>query len=44
MLGVIFAAATDQEETGYVLTAKEVTPDAEAGSRALSAVDTQDCD
>ncbi|GLW08955.1 acid resistance periplasmic serine protease MarP [Microtetraspora sp. NBRC 13810] len=44
VFGVIFAAATDQPDTGYVLTAKEVTPDAEAGARAVSRVDTQDCD
>ncbi|GAA5076415.1 S1-C subfamily serine protease [Thermocatellispora tengchongensis] len=44
VFGVIFAAATDQAETGYVLTAKEVTPDAEAGATATERVDTQDCD
>ncbi|MEV5412483.1 MarP family serine protease [Thermopolyspora sp. NPDC052614] len=42
--GVIFAAATDQEDTGYALTAKEVAPDAEAGSAAVARVGTQDCD
>lgn len=44
VFGVIFAAATDQEDTGYVLTAKEVTPDAEAGARAVEPVGTQECD
>ena len=38
------AAATDQPETGYVLTAKEVKPDAEAGIRATERVSTQQCD
>ncbi|MCT9932388.1 MarP family serine protease [Planotetraspora sp. A-T 1434] len=42
--GVIFAAATDQPETGYALTAEEVLPDAEDGSGAVVRVDTQDCD
>jgi S1-C subfamily serine protease len=42
--GVIFAAATDQPETGYALTAKEVAPDADAGGHAVDRVDTQDCD
>ena len=42
--GVIFAAATDQEDTGYALTAKEVAPDAEAGRTATARVDTQECD
>ncbi|RBQ21516.1 serine protease [Spongiactinospora rosea] len=42
--GVIFAAATDREETGYVLTAREVTPDAEEGSKRVLRVSTQECD
>ncbi|GII86800.1 acid resistance periplasmic serine protease MarP [Sphaerisporangium siamense] len=42
--GVIFAAATDQPDTGYALTAKEVRPDADTGSGATTHVDTQDCD
>ncbi|GGK80359.1 MarP family serine protease [Planomonospora sp. ID91781] len=42
--GVVFAAALDQQETGYVLTAGEVAPDAEDGSRLLNRVDTQECD
>ncbi|GGK98626.1 MarP family serine protease [Sphaerisporangium melleum] len=42
--GVIFAAATDQPDTGYALTASEVRPDADDGSAAVARVDTQDCD
>ena len=42
--GVIFAAATDEADTGYALTASEVRPDANEGSGALGRVDTQDCD
>jgi S1-C subfamily serine protease len=42
--GVIFAAATDQPDTGYALTASEVRPDADDGSGAVARVDTQDCD
>ncbi|MBG0827255.1 MarP family serine protease [Planomonospora sp. ID67723] len=42
--GVVFAAALDQRETGYVLTAGEVAPDAEDGSRLFNRVDTQQCD
>ncbi|MCG5215245.1 MarP family serine protease [Streptosporangium sp. KLBMP 9127] len=44
VFGVVFAAATDQAETGYVLTAKEITPDAEEGQDSVNRVDTQDCD
>ncbi|MEW9527612.1 MarP family serine protease [Microbispora sp. NPDC049125] len=42
--GVIFAAATDQPETGYALTAEEVLPDAEDGSAATARADTLGCD
>ncbi|MFF5210004.1 MarP family serine protease [Streptosporangium sp. NPDC000396] len=42
--GVVFAAALDQRETGYVLTATEVAPDAEDGSRLFNRVGTQECD
>ncbi|WP_036325250.1 MarP family serine protease [Microbispora sp. ATCC PTA-5024] len=42
--GVIFAAATDQPETGYALTAEEVLPDADDGSGAVARVNTQECD
>jgi S1-C subfamily serine protease len=44
VFGVIFAAATDQPETGYALTAEEVLPDAEDGSAATAHVGTQECD
>ncbi|MBB2908957.1 S1-C subfamily serine protease [Streptosporangium becharense] len=42
--GVVFAAALDQQETGYVLTAAEVAPDAEDGSKLFNRVGTQECD
>lgn len=42
--GVIFAAATDQRETGYALTAAEVASDAEDGSKLSNQVGTQECD
>ncbi|MBO3745828.1 MarP family serine protease [Streptosporangiaceae bacterium NEAU-GS5] len=42
--GVVFAAATDQKETGYALTAEEVQPDADDASAAVAKVDTQECD
>lgn len=42
--GVVFAAALDQQETGFVLTAAEVAPDAEDGSKLFNRVDTQECD
>ncbi|RCV47155.1 trypsin-like serine protease, partial [Marinitenerispora sediminis] len=42
--GVIFAAATNDEDTGYVLTAEEVAANAEAGRTATQQVSTQQCD
>lgn len=42
--GVVFAAATDDPETGYALTASEVTRDAQAGRTATDRVSSQDCD
>ncbi|HSP37841.1 MAG TPA: MarP family serine protease [Frankiaceae bacterium] len=42
--GVVFAAASDDPETGYALTAAEVTKDAQAGRAATQRVSTQDCD
>ncbi|KUP96469.1 MarP family serine protease [Thermobifida cellulosilytica] len=42
--GVVFAAATNDEETGYVLTAQEVAANAEAGVHATDPVSTQECD
>ncbi|MFC7645934.1 MarP family serine protease [Streptosporangium lutulentum] len=41
--GVVFAAVLDQPETGFVLTAAEVAPDAEDGSKLVNAVSTQEC-
>ena len=43
VFGVIFAAAMDNKDTGYVLTANEVTPDARAGANAVNEVSTQSC-
>jgi S1-C subfamily serine protease len=42
--GVIFAAAADDPDTGYALTASEVAPDATRGRTATQAVSTQGCD
>jgi S1-C subfamily serine protease len=42
--GVVFAAATDDNETGYALTASEVRSDAESGAAATTPVSTQGCD
>lgn len=42
--GVVFAAATDNSETGYALTAAEVAGDARSGRAATSRVSTQGCD
>ncbi|MDS1270012.1 MarP family serine protease [Lipingzhangella sp. LS1_29] len=42
--GVVFAAATEEAETGYVLTADEVAENAEAGRTANDPVSTQECD
>jgi S1-C subfamily serine protease len=41
--GVIFAAAVDQPETGFALTAQEVAKDAKAGASATAPVGTGDC-
>ncbi|MFF7139878.1 MarP family serine protease [Streptomyces nodosus] len=38
--GVVFARSTSDQETGYVLTADEVAPDATRAARATVAVDT----
>jgi S1-C subfamily serine protease len=43
LLGVIFAAALDDDETGFALTAKQALPIANAASGRTAAVDTQDC-
>ncbi len=42
--GVVFAAATSEDETGYVLTAEEVAENAETGAAAVEQVSTQSCD
>ncbi|GAB3494444.1 MarP family serine protease [Nocardiopsis coralliicola] len=42
--GVVFAAATNEEETGYVLTAEEVAENAAEGRSATEQVDTMQCD
>lgn len=44
VIGVIFAAAADDPDTGFALTAAEVSADARAGARATARVGTQDCD
>jgi S1-C subfamily serine protease len=41
--GVIFAAAVDQADTGFALTAQEVAPDATRGAAATGSVGTGDC-
>ncbi|WP_406435009.1 MarP family serine protease [Streptomyces sp. NBC_00631] len=38
--GVVFARSTSDDETGYVLTADEVAPDATRGATATAPVDT----
>jgi len=40
--GVVFARSTSDNETGYVLTAAEVAPDAERAANATASVDTGD--
>jgi S1-C subfamily serine protease len=42
--GVVFAAAIDDKDTGYALTAHEVAADATAGATATTEVSTQGCD
>jgi S1-C subfamily serine protease len=43
VLGVIFAAAVDDEDVGFALTAKEASDVAQAGSRRTEAVSTGNC-
>lgn len=43
VLGVIFAAAVDQQFTGFVLTAAEVAADARKGASSTAEVSTGDC-
>ena len=42
--GVVFAAATSVDDTGYALTAQQVAHDAGAGAYATAQVSTQGCD
>jgi S1-C subfamily serine protease len=42
--GVVFAAAVDDPNTGYALTAAQVAHDAASGAAASRAVSTQGCD
>ncbi|MCW2543520.1 MAG: Colicin production protein [Frankiales bacterium] len=42
--GVVFAAAADDPQTGYALTAKEVSSDAQQGRTATAGVSTKGCD
>ena len=42
--GVVFAAAVGQSDTGFALTASEVSADAAAGATATAQVSTQGCD
>jgi S1-C subfamily serine protease len=42
--GMIFAAALDQKETGFALTADEIEGDASSGRTASTPVSTQSCD
>jgi S1-C subfamily serine protease len=43
VLGVIFAAAVDQQQTGFALTAAEVAGAARTGRTATAQTDTGDC-
>jgi S1-C subfamily serine protease len=42
--GVVFAAAVGVKDTGFALTAAQVTADARAGATATTAVSTMSCD
>jgi S1-C subfamily serine protease len=42
--GVVFAAAVGVSDTGFALTADEVSADARTGEQATSAVSTMGCD
>ena len=43
LLGVIFAAAVDDPETGFALTADEARPVAQANAQAITPVSTGNC-
>jgi S1-C subfamily serine protease len=42
--GVVFAAATDQSDAGFALTAAQVEQDAGAAASATVPVSTENCD
>jgi hypothetical protein len=42
--GVVFAAAVGESDTGFALTAAEVSDDASTGQQLTSAVSTGACD
>ena len=44
VLGVVFAAAADDPQTGYALTSAEVMAQGEAGKAATERADTRTCD
>ncbi|HEV7872424.1 MAG TPA: MarP family serine protease [Modestobacter sp.] len=44
VLGVVFASAIDDPDTGYALTAAQVAPAAAAGQAATAAADTGPCE
>jgi S1-C subfamily serine protease len=44
VFGVVFAAAISEKDTGYVLTAEEVAPDASQGRNDTTPASTQECD
>jgi S1-C subfamily serine protease len=41
--GVVFAASVEDNRTGYVLTAEQVSDDAKEGTTATQEVSTQSC-
>lgn len=43
VLGIVFARALDSSDTGFVLTAAEVAPDARAGAVAAASLSTGSC-
>jgi S1-C subfamily serine protease len=43
LLGVVFAAALDDDDTGFVLTEKEARPVAAQAATLTQAVDTESC-
>jgi S1-C subfamily serine protease len=42
--GVVFAAATNEDDTGYVLTAEEIEANAAKGETATEPVSPQTCE